>query len=115
MIKTNRTKHRSVEFAKHLGKRLRYYRELNKYSQEKVAQILGVTFQQIQKYESGANSIPLERFILFAKTFNLSLEELLGDLFYPQQTIFSNEILETLCFAKKLKASKICNRFMDLE
>ena len=115
-METNKrkTKHRSREFFKYLGNRLKYFRILNKYSQEHIAQILGVTFQQIQKYESGANSIPLEKFILFAKILNLSLEELLGNLFYPEKTRFSNEILETLCFAKRIKDSKIYNRFMNL-
>lgn len=115
-METNKrkTKYRSKEFSKYLGHRLKYFRILNKYSQARIAQALGVTFQQIQKYESGANSIPLEKFILLTKIFNLSLEELLGELFEPEKTRFSNEILETLCFAKKIKDSKIYNKFMDL-
>ncbi|MBD5398707.1 helix-turn-helix transcriptional regulator [bacterium] len=102
-----KTKYRSKEFSAYLGKRLKYYRQLNKCTQDSLAKALGLSFQQIQKYESGKNCISLEKFILFAKTFNLSLEELLGELFYPKQARFSNEILETLCFAKKLKVSNI--------
>ncbi|MGN0929955.1 MAG: helix-turn-helix domain-containing protein [Alphaproteobacteria bacterium] len=100
-------KQKSHDFYKYLGARLKYYRKLNEYSQMRIAKELGVTFQQVQKYESGVNNIPVERLIIFAKNFNLSLEELLGETFYPKQTKFSNELLKTLCFAKRLKASKI--------
>lgn len=39
------------------GKALRTIRELNNETQERLAPILGVTFQQIQKYEKGTNRI----------------------------------------------------------
>lgn len=41
----------------HVGRRIRLLRGLRKYSQEKLAKALGITFQQIQKYERGTNRI----------------------------------------------------------
>jgi transcriptional regulator with XRE-family HTH domain len=41
----------------HLGKRLRRRRRLMKLTQEQLAAAVGVSFQQIQKYECGANRI----------------------------------------------------------
>lgn len=41
----------------HVGGRVRLRRVFLKYSQEKLANALGLTFQQIQKYERGANRI----------------------------------------------------------
>jgi transcriptional regulator with XRE-family HTH domain len=41
----------------HVGARVRMRRKLMGLSQEKLAEALGLTFQQIQKYERGANRI----------------------------------------------------------
>jgi len=41
----------------HVGKRLRLRRKVLGHSQSAVAKALGITFQQIQKYERGANRI----------------------------------------------------------
>ena len=41
----------------HLGKRLKARRLMLDLSQEKLADLVGVTFQQIQKYENGVNRI----------------------------------------------------------
>lgn len=42
---------------RHVGRRLRLRRALLGLSQERLGALLGVTFQQIQKYERGANRI----------------------------------------------------------
>lgn len=51
----------------HVGKRIRLRRNMLDYSQDKLAEALGVTFQQVQKYERGANRISASRL------YNLSL------------------------------------------
>ena len=45
----------------HVGQRLRTRRTLLGMSQEKVAEKLGLTFQQLQKYEKGANRVSASR------------------------------------------------------
>ena len=45
----------------HVGARVRLRRKMLGLSQEKLAQALGLTFQQIQKYELGANRIAASR------------------------------------------------------
>ena len=45
----------------HVGARLRQRRTLLGMSQDQLAQTLGVTFQQVQKYERGANRIGASR------------------------------------------------------
>lgn len=42
---------------RHVGRRLRLRRSLMGLSQERLGELLGVTFQQVQKYERGANRI----------------------------------------------------------
>lgn len=41
----------------HVGARIRMHRNLRGYSQGELAAALGLTFQQVQKYERGANRI----------------------------------------------------------
>lgn len=41
----------------HVGRRVRMLRTLKGLSQERLGRALGVSFQQLQKYESGANRI----------------------------------------------------------
>src|ERR1043166_6180006 len=61
--------HRRVEMAKkapnpidkHVGSRVRMRRMMLGMSQEKLGNALGLTFQQVQKYEKGANRIGASR------------------------------------------------------
>lgn len=45
----------------HVGNRIRLRRQLLGYSQEKLASLLGLTFQQVQKYERGTNRVGASR------------------------------------------------------
>jgi transcriptional regulator with XRE-family HTH domain len=45
----------------HVGMRLRQRRRLLGYTQQKLADVVRIRFQQIQKYESGANRISASR------------------------------------------------------
>ena len=46
---------------KHVGTRVRMRRMMLRMSQEKLADALGLTFQQVQKYENGTNRIGASR------------------------------------------------------
>jgi transcriptional regulator with XRE-family HTH domain len=45
----------------HVGARVRMRRKMLGFSQQALAEILGITFQQVQKYERGANRIGASR------------------------------------------------------
>ncbi len=51
----------------HVGQRLRVRRSLLGLSQEKLAESIGLTFQQIQKYERGMNRISAGRLYQFSQ------------------------------------------------
>lgn len=57
----------------HVGKRIRLRREVLGLSQEKVAAKLGLTFQQIQKYERGMNRIGASRLWDFGQILNVPI------------------------------------------
>lgn len=50
----------------HIGNRLRMRRTIIGWSQEKLAESVGLTFQQVQKYERGANRISGSRLYEFS-------------------------------------------------
>lgn len=50
----------------HVGAQLKMVRLLRGLSQQKVAQLAGVSFQQIQKYEEGRNRISASRLFEFS-------------------------------------------------
>jgi len=56
---------------RHVGSRVRMRRMLMKMSQEKLGEALGLTFQQIQKYEKGLNRIGASRLQQISKTLNV--------------------------------------------
>jgi transcriptional regulator with XRE-family HTH domain len=45
----------------HVGKRIRQRRWLTGMTQQKLAELVGIKFQQIQKYETGANRVSASR------------------------------------------------------
>lgn len=55
----------------HVGSRVRLRRTLLGMSQEKLGQAVGITFQQIQKYERGLNRIGSSRLFQFAQVLDV--------------------------------------------
>jgi transcriptional regulator with XRE-family HTH domain len=60
-----------------VGRLVRTLRMARGFSQTELANRIGVTFQQVQKYESGANRISMGRLTNVAKLFGLSVPYLL--------------------------------------
>ena len=65
--------------------RLRDLREDRDLRQETVADILGITRQQYQLYESGKRELPMHHFISLARYYNISLDYLAGLLDTPKR------------------------------
>lgn len=62
-----------------IGQRVRAARVALKMSQETLAKPLGLTFQQVQKYENGTNRISGSRLLKIAATLKVSAGYLLGE------------------------------------
>ena len=60
-----------------IGRRIRYFRNACGISQLALGKELGVSFQQIQKYEAGTNRLHADKAIKISKIFNIPLTELL--------------------------------------
>jgi transcriptional regulator with XRE-family HTH domain len=70
---------KKTSFDQELGRRIRAHRLRLGYSQEKLGAMLGLTFQQVQKYEKGTNRVSSGRLIEIAKLLQVHPMELLED------------------------------------
>ncbi len=64
-------KGRANSIDENVGMQLRQRRALLGMSQEKLAEQVGITFQQIQKYENGANRISASRLYEFSRVLDI--------------------------------------------
>src|SRR5271154_7056246 len=79
----------------HVGNRVRLRRTLLGMSQEKLGEAIGLTFQQVQKYERGANRIGASR-----------LWELSGVLDVPVQYFFAEMSPDTVAAMRQIQQSQ---------
>ena len=56
---------------RHVGSRVRMRRLLLGMSQEKLGEAVGVTFQQLQKYEKGTNRISAGRLLVISRALRM--------------------------------------------
>ena len=64
----------------HVGARLRLRRTLLGLSQEKLGEAVGITFQQLQKYERGSNRISASRLFNLAEVLGVSVSFFFDDM-----------------------------------
>ena len=64
----------------HVGNRIRLRRQLLGYSQEKLASLLGLTFQQVQKYEKGMNRVGASRLWDMGKVLGVPISFFFEDM-----------------------------------
>jgi transcriptional regulator with XRE-family HTH domain len=64
----------------HVGARIRLRRTLLGISQERLAEAIGLTFQQVQKYEKGANRVSSSRLYDLAQILDVPLSYFFEDM-----------------------------------
>jgi len=86
-----------------IGERLKELRKKNALTQERLAESLGISYQAVSKWETGAASPDLSLIIPLAKLFHISTDELLGytadrraDLEEQWQQALRHGVYETL-------------------
>lgn len=84
-----------------LGDKIKTYRELNKMTQNEIAEILEVSTATISKYESGLLEPNIESLKRLAQTFNITIDELIKD--EEKFDISKVNILKTLREQKEIK------------
>lgn len=108
------------EFNLCIAKQIKILRLKRGYSLAEFAKILSVSFQQIQKYESGLNSLSLQKVYILSKTLNVPISYFFPDsnntklYHHNENKIRDNELLETVKSYAKIKHCKIRNQILQL-
>jgi transcriptional regulator with XRE-family HTH domain len=111
-----------------VGSRVRMRRMLIGMSQEKLGDALGLTFQQVQKYEKGTNRISASRLQQIAQVLGVSIDFLYGDPAKPERQdgfaasaaagyeadLLTSDGLKLLRAYREIKDRKIRRRLVDL-
>ncbi len=125
------TKH---DIDSHVGKRLKQRRTIMGLSQEAVAKAVGITFQQVQKYEKGSNAMNANRLYEFSRFMNVpvayffegvegasaahnmasGLSESSASAFEHENVASDRESLEVMKSFKRIKEPIIRKRLADL-
>lgn len=61
-----------------VGTRIRFTRKMRNISQQALAEAIGVSFQQVQKYERGANRVSASMLVRIADTLEVDISDLFG-------------------------------------
>lgn len=104
--------------AKYIGNLIRTARKTAGMSQMDLAEKIGVTYQQVQKYEYGKNEINVKRLFQFAKALNAPLDKIVlgGKKMAVSEPISSygklskeeNELIKNF---RKIKSKKTKNAY----
>ena len=112
----------------HVGARIRMRRKLLGVSQERLADQLGLTFQQVQKYERGANRVSASKLYEIARALQTSVAyffdgladtadpgiEMVEGREFMQELVMTPEGLELASLFPKLKRGRVRRRVLDL-
>jgi len=102
----------------HVGSRIRMRRQLISMSQEKLGELLGITFQQVQKYEKGSNRISASRLFYAAKILGVPVQAFFEDLPGTEgDTGFSETNTESSVMSSMMNAEgiKLAKAFRDAD
>lgn len=97
-----------------LGWKLRTIRQMNRMSQEHLGNLLGVTFQQIQKYETGANRMSPERIYQCSKVFKVPVGYFFGREDEENNMGFSKRIMTIATAMASLPSDDVCKKMYQL-
>lgn len=128
MIKDLETEYAPNPIDRHVGLRIRLRRKELGVSQERLADAIGLTFQQVQKYERAANRVSASKLWEMAKALRTSISYFfdgLGDPADPETQrpgaredvhafLLTPEGMELAALFPKIKQARARRRLLDL-
>jgi transcriptional regulator with XRE-family HTH domain len=99
---------------RHVGERVRMYRVKAGISQTALGQRLGITFQQVQKYEKGVNRIGASRLQQISETLNIPVGFLFDDLPGSKRNGADNLLNEYVEFLGTTLGQRLVEGFLKL-
>lgn len=89
-----------------LGLKIKQARQQAGLSQERLAEMVGVTFQQIQKYENGQTTLNIIKLQQIAKALNLPINDFFQDI--PEDPLrLTNQEGELIQAFRKIKNAEL--------
>jgi transcriptional regulator with XRE-family HTH domain len=82
---------RSSPIDTHVGTRIRLRRTLMGMSQERLGEALGLTFQQVQKYERGVNRVGASRLFDLSRVLDVPISFFFDDMPEPLANLLDNQ------------------------
>lgn len=118
----------------YVGSRIRLRRGIAGYSQEKLAEEMGITFQQVQKYERGLNRVSAGRLWKLSKILGVSVNFFFDGMealpqpsltgapmgFYEEATVIEDnvlerkDVLELVRYYLQISDPKVAKNILDL-
>lgn len=101
----------------HVGARVKLRRTMLGMSQDKLGESLGLTFQQIQKYEKGVNRIGASRVFQIARILDVPIQYLFDDFDTPPMAGFAEDDGETASFMDLLSTPdgvQLCRHYSKI-
>jgi transcriptional regulator with XRE-family HTH domain len=80
-----------LEFNATVGRNIRFLRKKKNLNQTRLANVIGTSFQQIQKYEKGSNGVSSIKLKLLAKKLNVSMDVLADPMMIATYEGLNNE------------------------
>jgi transcriptional regulator with XRE-family HTH domain len=97
-----------------VGRRIRTRRLLLAMTQTQLAQQLGVSFQQVQKYENGTNRVGAGRLVQIAQILGIPIDALLQGLNAPtRKTLQADDPLELLSTGAAVRLAQAFSQISD--
>ena len=102
----------------HVGERIEIRRKLLKMTQKDLSKKIGVTFQQLQKYEQGFNRVSASRLWLISQALgtdiNFFFEGLQSETFGGDDVMQQQKTLELIMAYSKIKNAKVADIVFNL-
>jgi transcriptional regulator with XRE-family HTH domain len=99
----------------HVGERVRMYRVKARISQTALGEHLGITFQQVQKYERGVNRIGASRLQQISEMLNIPVGALFDDLPGTKRSGTDNHMNEFVEFLGTTFGQRLIQGFMKIQ
>ena len=107
----------AADIDRHVGERIRRRRVMLGLTQEQLGEALGISYQQIQRYETGANRVSAGRLFKISQILEINVAKLfdgLGEAPEEDVTSGSRHVIELVRSFTKIKDEKIRGSVMAL-
>lgn len=101
---------------KHIAEVLKYHRKKNNYTQEKAAELAGLSAKYVSQLERGISGGTLETILKFCNIYNITPNSLLEPFLNPNIKNASNEFLDkfnSLCARDQKAVMNLIEYFLN--